>query len=89
MALFLLLAGSVILRVTLDMATLIGENPAEWNTLEDQARAGRWTIAPRAEVERLRTLASSLGVPLREEGLVPERRRQVLSFRRSRRRRDR
>ena len=75
----------MILRFTLDLATLIGESPAEWNTLEDQARAGRWTTARVAEVKRLRELASDLGVPLREEGLVPGRRRQHhLVVRRSR-----
>jgi len=80
----------MILRFTLDFATLIGETPAEWNTLERQARAGHWTAAPLAQVERLRALAADLGVSLREEGLVPRRRRQqLLSLRQSRLRHDR
>jgi hypothetical protein len=74
----------VILRFTLDTAALIGETPAEWETLERQARAGRWTMAPVGEVERLRALAWALGVPLFEEGVVPGRRRQFLGRRRSR-----
>jgi hypothetical protein len=85
LALFLLRCWSVILRFTLDVAALIGESPAEWETLEGQARAGRWTTAPLVEVERLRALASDLGVPLQEEGLVPGRRRRQFFGRRKRR----
>jgi hypothetical protein len=72
----------VILRFTLRTVTLVGEMPAEWEQLERQARAGRWTTAPLAEVERLRALASDLEVPLREEGFVPGRRRQFPGVRR-------
>ena len=73
----------MILRFTLDLATLIGETSTEWDTLERQARAGHWTAAPLAQVERLRALAADLGVPLYEEGSVPGRRQQCLGVRRS------
>jgi len=61
----------VILRVTLKTAELVGENAAEWQLLEKQVRAGRWTSGTRADAGRLRQLAVELGVTLREEGVVP------------------
>jgi hypothetical protein len=61
----------MILRLTLKTATLVGETPAEWELLEKQVRAGRWTSGPRNDERRLRELAAELGVPLREEGVVP------------------
>jgi hypothetical protein len=63
--------GPVILRVTLKTAELLGETPAEWQLLEKQVRAGRWTSGPRTDAARLRTLAAELGMALREEGVVP------------------
>jgi hypothetical protein len=63
-----------------------GGNPGRVGERERQARAGRWTTASRADVERLRALASDLRVPLREEGLVPGRRGPpFLALRRRRR----
>jgi len=67
--------GPVILRVTLKTAELVGETPAEWQLLEKQVRAGRWTSGLRTDVGRLRPLAAELEVTLREEGVVPWRRR--------------
>jgi hypothetical protein len=57
-------------------ATLEGENAAEWELLEQQVRAGRWTTGARADEGRLRQLAAELGVTVREEGVVPWRRRR-------------
>ena len=41
--------GRVILRVTLKTAELVGETAAEWQLLEKQVRAGRWTSGARAD----------------------------------------
>jgi hypothetical protein len=57
----------MILQLTPKTATLIGETPAEWELLEQQARAGRWTSGLRTDEGRLRALAAELGVPVREE----------------------
>ena len=65
----------MILRLTPKTAALVGETPAEWQLLEKQVRAGRWTSGPRTEAERLRTLAAELGVAVREEGVVGWKRR--------------
>ena len=48
----------MILRLTPRTAELIGETPAEWQLLEKQVRAGRWTSGPRTDVARLRALAA-------------------------------
>ena len=66
----------MILRLTRKTAELIGETPAEWELLEKQVRAGRWTSGPRTDAERLRALAAELGVALQVEevGVVPWRR---------------
>jgi hypothetical protein len=61
----------MILRLTPKTAALVGETPAEWQLLEEQVRAGRWTTGARSDEGRLRQLAAELGVPLREEGVVP------------------
>jgi hypothetical protein len=66
----------VILRLTPKTATLVGETPAEWELLEKQVRAGRWSSGPRNDEGRLRELAAELGVPLREGGVVPWKRRR-------------
>jgi hypothetical protein len=66
----------MILRLTLKTAALVGETAAEWELLEKQVRAGRWTPGARADEGRLREIASELKVPLREEGVVPWRRRK-------------
>jgi hypothetical protein len=50
----------VILRLTPKTAALVGETPAEWQLLEKQVRAGRWTSGPRTDAERLRALAAEL-----------------------------
>ena len=65
----------MILRLSLTTAALIGENAAEWQLFETQIRAGRRTTADRAEEWKLRALAAELGVQVREEGMVPWRRR--------------
>jgi hypothetical protein len=65
----------MILRLTSKTAALVGETPAEWQLLEKQVRAGRWTCGPRTEEGRLRLLAVELGVPVREEGVVRWKRR--------------
>ena len=57
----------MILRLTPKTAALVGETAAEWQLLETQVRAGRWTSGPRTDAARLRALAAELGVPLREE----------------------
>jgi hypothetical protein len=51
----------MILRLTSKTAALVGETPAEWQLLEKQVRAGRWTCGPRTEEGRLRQLAAELG----------------------------
>jgi hypothetical protein len=38
----------VILRLTPKTAALVGETPAEWQLLEKQVRASRWTTGARA-----------------------------------------
>jgi steroid delta-isomerase-like uncharacterized protein len=38
---------AMILRLTPKTAALVGETPAEWQLLEKQVRAGRWTCGPR------------------------------------------
>ena len=38
---------AMILRFTPKTAALVGETPAEWQLLEKQVRAGRWTCGPR------------------------------------------
>jgi hypothetical protein len=60
----------VILRLTPTTAPLVGETPAEWQLLEKQVRAGRWTSGARAEEGRLRALAAEIGVVVRDEGVV-------------------
>jgi hypothetical protein len=67
----------MILRLTLNTAALIGETPAEWQLVEKQVRAGRWTSGARAEEGRLRELAVELRVALQVEevGVVPWKRR--------------
>ena len=65
----------MILRLTPRTAELIGETPAEWELLEKQVRAGRWTSGPRTDAVRLRALAAELGMALREEGVVGWKRR--------------
>jgi hypothetical protein len=67
----------MILRLTPKTATLVGETPAEWELLETQVRAGRWTSGPRMDAARLRDLAAELGVAVREEGVVPWKRRRL------------
>jgi hypothetical protein len=66
----------MILRLTPKTAALIVETPAEWHLLEKQVRTGRWTSGPRADEARLRALAAELRVTVREEGVVPWRRRR-------------
>jgi hypothetical protein len=66
----------MILRLTPKTAALVGDTPAEWQLLERQVRAGRWTCGPRMEEGRLRQLAVELGMPVREEGVVPWRRKR-------------
>jgi hypothetical protein len=56
----------MILRLTPKTATLVGETAAEWQLLEEQVRAGRWTSGPRTDEGRLRALAVELGVAMRE-----------------------
>jgi hypothetical protein len=51
----------MILRLTSKTAALVGENPAEWELLEQQLRAGRWTRGSRTEEAKLRALAAELG----------------------------
>ena len=59
------------LRLTPITAALVAETAAEWQLLERQVPAGRWTTGTRADEDRLRAFASELGVVLREEGVVP------------------
>ena len=66
----------MILRLTLRTAELLGETQAEWQLLEKQARAGQRTTGAREEATRLRLLAVTLGVSLREEGVVLWKRRR-------------
>ena len=65
----------MILQFTPKTATLVGESLAEWQLLEQQVRAGRWTSGPRTDEGWLRALAARLGVAVREEGVVPWKRR--------------
>ena len=67
----------VILKLTLTTAELAGENPAEWEALEQLVQMGQWTTTSRADECRLRYLASRLKVPLTVEGdaVLPTRRR--------------
>jgi hypothetical protein len=58
------------LQLTRTTAQLLGENAAEWRTLEEVVRLGQWTNGPRSDEGRLRQLAAELGVPLREEDVV-------------------
>jgi len=60
----------MILRLTPKTAALVGETSAEWQLLEKQVRAGRWTCGPRTEEGRLRRLALETRVPVREGGAV-------------------
>jgi hypothetical protein len=60
----------MILRLTPKTAALVGATAAEWQLLENQVRAVRWTCGPRTEEGRLRQPAVELGVPVREEGVV-------------------
>lgn len=64
----------MILRLTPTTAALVGESPAEWQLLETQARAGRWTSGRRTDAERLRALAAELGVAVREDSVGWKRR---------------
>ena len=57
-------------RLTPNTAALVGENPTEWQLLEKQVRAGRWTTGTRADEDRLCQLAADPRVSLREEGVV-------------------
>jgi hypothetical protein len=66
----------MILRLTPTTAALIGETVPEWQLLEKQVRAGRWTTGPRADESRLSALAAELGVTVREEGVVPWKRKR-------------
>ena len=59
----------MILRLTATTVTLVGETAAEWQLLEKQVVAGRWTTGALADADRLRQLARELGVALREERL--------------------
>jgi hypothetical protein len=61
--------GPMILHLTPKTAALVGETPAEWEILETQVRAGRWTTGARTDEGRLRVLAAALGVAL---SLKPE-----------------
>jgi hypothetical protein len=65
----------VILYLTLKTAVLVGETPAEWQLLEKQARAGQGTTGTRSDEGQVRALAAERGVTLREEGVVPWKRR--------------
>jgi hypothetical protein len=56
----------MILRLTPKTAALVGETAAEWELLETQVRAGRWTTGARGDVHQLRQLAAELGLTLRE-----------------------
>jgi hypothetical protein len=67
----------VILRLTPKTAALVGETPTEWELLEKQVRAGTWTTGTRGDEERLRRLAAELRVTLREEGVVPWKRKRA------------
>ena len=60
----------MILRLTLTTAELVGESPAEWETLEKLVQIGQWTSGQRNDEWRLRGLATRLKVPLRVEGGV-------------------
>ena len=49
----------MILRLTRTTAAPVGETPAEWQLLEKQVRAGRWTSGARADEAPGNLLASS------------------------------
>jgi hypothetical protein len=49
----------MILHLTPTTAALVGETPAEWQLLEKQVRAGRWTTGARSDEGRLRQLAAA------------------------------
>jgi hypothetical protein len=66
-----MLPPMMILRLTPTAAFPEGETAGEWQLLEQQVRVGRWTTGPRTDAERLRALATELGVALREEDVVP------------------
>ena len=67
----------MILRLTPTTVALAGETAAEWQWLETQVRAGRWTTGALADAVRLRRVALELGVPLRVDGLAPRWRRRA------------
>jgi hypothetical protein len=60
----------VILRLSLATAELVGENPAEWQALENCVRLGQWTSGPRADESRLLQIVAELRAPLRVEGIA-------------------
>ena len=60
----------MVLRLTLTTAELVGENPAEWQALQQMVRLGEWTSGSRKDEWRLRHLAARLKIPLRVEGVV-------------------
>src|SRR5262245_56176785 len=65
----------MILRLTPKTAELIGKTSAEWQLLEKQARVGQRTTVTRSDEGQLRAFAAEVGVTLREEGVVPLKRR--------------
>lgn len=79
----------MILCLTPTTATLLGETGAEWELLEQQARARRWTTGTRADEARLRALAAELAVVLmvEEAGVEPRRHRRAHDDEGKRRRR--
>jgi hypothetical protein len=66
----------MILHLTRTTATLVGENAAEWERLEQAVRAGHRTTCPRREETRLRALTAALRVELKieEDSDAPPRR---------------
>jgi hypothetical protein len=66
----------MILRLTDKTAALIGESPGRV-AAPRQARVARWTSGPRNDEGGLRELASELGVPVREEGVVSWKRERL------------
>jgi hypothetical protein len=69
------LAKTLILRLTLRAVELLGE-PAEWQLLAKQMRAGTRARGPRRTRDGCAHLAAELWVAVREESLVPRRRRR-------------
>ena len=67
----------MILRLTPRTAELIGETPDEWQLLEKQVQAGLRATGPREEEARLRQFAAEFGVPVREKGAVPWKRKRA------------